>query len=100
MKINFTAVRQCLKTFDFATLFREQLGWDKHQSQLPITIDDTTYQLTALAQKRGFAAYLCPNIPNRATRLKIDHQVTKTVREHFIIYADKSAGQQVWQWVR
>lgn len=33
-------------------------------------------------------------------RRKVDHQVTKTAREHFVIYADKEAGQQVWQWIR
>ena len=39
-------------------------------------------------------------IPDRPTRLKIDHQVTKSVREHFVIYADEPSGQQVWHWVR
>src|SRR5438552_1684073 len=100
MNIDATAVRKCLKSFDFPTLFREHLGWDKHQGQLSIPIDGQTIQLNAVAQKRGFAAYVCSSIPDRATRLKIDHQVTKTAREHFVIYADQSAGQQVWQWVR
>ena len=31
--------------------------------------------------------------PTGAARLKIDHQVTKTAREHFVIYTDQSAGQ-------
>src|SRR5687768_7595805 len=100
MNIDVNAVRRCLKSFDFSTLFREHLGWDKHQAQLEIPIDGKSIQLTAVAQKRGFAAYICPTIPDRATRLKIDHQVTKSAREHFVIYADRSAGQQVWQWVR
>jgi len=100
MNIDATAVRKCLKSFDFATLFREHLGWDKHQGQLDIPIDGETFQLKAIAQKRGFAAYVCSSIPDRATRLRIDHQVTKTAREHFVIYADQSGGQQVWQWVR
>jgi len=39
-------------------------------------------------------------IPDRATRLKIDQQVTKSAREHFVIYADQRSGQQVWHWVR
>jgi len=100
MKIDAAAVRKCLKSFDFATLFREHLGWDKHQGQLTIPIGDQKIELNAVAQKRGFAAYVCSSIPDRATRLKIDHQVTKTAREHFVIYADQKAGQQVWQWVR
>ena len=100
MKIDVAAVRKCLKSFDFKTLFREHLGWDNHQAQLDVPIDGSTVRLTALAQKRGFVAFLCPLIPDRPTRLKIDHQITKSAREHFVIYADQSAGQQVWQWVR
>jgi len=100
MKIDVAAVRKCLKSFDFKTLFREHLGWDNHQTQLDIPVDGKTVRLTALAQKRGFVAFFCPSIPDRPTRLKIDHQITKSAREHFVIYADQSAGQQVWQWVR
>lgn len=100
MKIDVAAVRKCLKSFDFKTLFREHLGWDNHQAQLDIPVDGATVRLTALAQKRGFVAFLCPSIPDRPTRLKIDHQITKSAREHFVIYADQPAGQQVWQWVR
>ncbi len=100
MKFDVATVRKCLKSFDFNTLFREHLGWDKHQAQLDIPIDGDTMRLAAVAQKRGFIAYVCPTIPDRAVRLKIDHQVTKTAREHFVIYTDQPAGQQVWQWVR
>ena len=100
MKIDTAAVRDCLKSFDFKTLFREHLGWDNHQARLDIALDDVTHVLTAVAQKRGFVAFICPSIPDRATRLKIDRQVTQSAREHFVIYTDPPAGQQVWQWVR
>jgi hypothetical protein len=100
MKIDAVAVRKHLKSFDFETLFREHLGWDNHQAQLDIALDGRTFQLVAVAQKRGFVAFICPSIPDRPTRLKIDHQITKSAREHFVIYADQSSGKQVWQWVR
>jgi hypothetical protein len=100
VKINPSKVRDCLKSFDFPTLFRDHLGWDNHHARLDIAIGDTVFTLTAIAQKRGFVAYLCPTIPDRPTRLKIDHKVTKSVREHFVIYADQEAGRQVWHWVR
>lgn len=101
MKIDVAVVRQCLKSFDFSTLFREHLGWDNCQIKVDIPVDGRNIPLCALAQKRGFVAFACDGpIPDRATRLKIDHQTTKSVREHFVIYADKSTGQQVWQWVR
>ena len=100
MKIDVAAVRKCLKTFDFNTLFREHLGWDNYRTQLNIPVGDQIVQLSAIAEKRGFVAFLCPAIPDHSTRRKIDHQVTKSAREHFIIYADQPAGQQIWQWVR
>ena len=121
MKIDVSAVRKCLKSFDFQTLFREHLGWDNHQACLDIPVDGDTVRLSAVAQKRGFVAYVCwgeksgtgvppverehgqdahATIPDRATRLKIDHQVTKSAREHFVIYSDQGAGRQVWHWVR
>ena len=100
MKLDTSAVRNCLKSFDFQTLFREHLGWDNHQATLDVTVGDITVSLNAVAQKRGFIAFVCHAIPDRQTRLKIDNRVTKSAREHFIIYVDKTAGQQVWHWVR
>ncbi len=100
MKLDQAAVRKCLKAFDFDTLFREHLGWDKHKTDMSVLVDGQTFVLTAVAQKRGFVAYSCPSLPDRNVRLKIDHQVTKSTKEHFVIYCDKAAGVQVWHWVR
>ena len=100
MKINPSTTKHLLKAFDFQTLFREQLGWDNHHMQLEIAVDGETIPLHAVAEKRGFVAYVCPTIPDRATRLKLDRRVTKFSHEHFIIYTDQPTGRQVWQWVR
>src|SRR5262245_59475232 len=100
MKIDVASVRRCLKSFDFPTLFREHLGWDNYRGTLEVQVDGETVELAAIAEKRGIVAYTCSSIPDRATRLKIDHQVTKSSREHFVIYSDQRAGRQVWQWVR
>jgi hypothetical protein len=96
MKFDVAAVRKCLKSFDFKTLFREHLGWDNHNQRLEVPVGNKTYELSAIAQKRGFVAFTCPTIPDRATRLKIDHRVARSVREHFVIYTDQKAGEQVW----
>ena len=47
MKIDAAAVRQCLKSFDFTTLFREHLGWDNLQTSLSVAVDGHTFSLTA-----------------------------------------------------
>jgi len=100
MKIDVAHVRALLKSFDFRSLFREQLGWDNYQAKLDIQLDDTAYSLAAIAEKRGFQVYTCPTIPDRPTRLKLDRQVTKSAREHLIIYTDASSKEQLWEWVR
>ena len=100
MKIDAAAVRQCLKSFDFTTLFREHLGWDNLQTSLSVAVDGHTFSLTAAAHKRNCVAYVCQSIPDRPVRVKIDHQVTKSTKEHFVVYCDQVAGQQVWNWVR
>ena len=100
MQFNAEAVRECLQQGDLKTLFLEHLGWDHHAGQLAISVGNHAYLLTAVAQKRGFAVYTCPTIPDRNTRLKIDRQVTQSAREHLLIYIDEQRGEQVWQWVR
>ena len=100
MKLDTAAVRTCLKSFDFDTLFREHLGWDKHQASLAVTVDGQTFNLSAVAEKRGLVAYACELLPDRHLRLKIDHRVQKSSKEHFVIYCDEAAGRQVWHWVR
>ena len=100
MKFDVAGVKKCLKSFDFKTLFREHLGWDNHNQRLEVHVGDNTFEISAVAHKRGFVAFTCPTIPDRATRLKIDHRVTRSVREHFVIYTDQNAGEQVWHWVR
>ena len=100
MSFDATSVRKCLKSFDFKTIFREHLGWNNHKETLDIKIGDSSISLTAFAEKRGFVAWMCPSIPERSIRLKIDNQVTKSSREHFVVFADQVNGQQVWQWVR
>ena len=39
------------------------------------------------------------NLPDYATRRRIERQVTKTAHEHLIIYVDAAKTTQVWQWV-
>jgi len=94
--------RNWLRTFDFKNLFTEGLGWDNHSliKSLPIDDDGNEVQLTAIAQKRGLVAFASNTIPDAKVRLKINRQLTKLNREHFVIYTNQKAGKQVWYWVR
>ena len=67
--------------------------------------DEREYQLTAIAQKRGMAVFLCSatadgGIPDYPTRRKIEQEVAQSVHEHLIIYTDTEQTTQIWQWVK
>jgi len=86
-------------------LFVELLGWDRHEQQLDVFVDGKKFRLNAIANKRGMVAFECiaiddKNIPLYPLRRKIDQQITKSVREHIIIYTDSGKTTQVWQWVK
>ena len=96
-----------LNDFDLAGLFIEELGWDNHPSNLPLTVeaDGARYELDHVAQKVGLVAYRCApgpdgEIPDYPTRRKIERQVAHASREHLIVYADAAETMQQWQWVK
>ena len=60
MLIDRNQVRQLLRDSDFETLWLEELGWDDHPQKLSVTVDESEYLLTAIAEKRGMAVFLCP----------------------------------------
>jgi hypothetical protein len=100
MPLDDNRIRGWLRSFEFRELFRLGLGWDNISRTLDVAVGDETFRLSAVAHKRGYTAWLCDTIPDRSTRLKIDHKVTKSSQEHFIVYADRDKGRQIWQWVR
>jgi len=105
MTVNVIRTRELLKTFDFKKLFIEDLGWEHHSQQLDVSVDGKQFRLNAIANKRGMAAFECislddKSIPLYPLRRKIDQQVTKSVREHIIIYTDSGKTKQIWQWVK
>ena len=52
MAIDEARARKLLRDFNFPGLFVEELGWDKHKATLSIPIDNRTFELSAVAEKR------------------------------------------------
>ena len=105
MDFNAGTARTLLEQFDFARLFVEELGWDRHGQDISIPISGATFTLRAVAEKRGMVVwvYQAPagqQIPDRATRKKIEIQVAKTTLEHLMIFTDAKRAEQVWCWAR
>ena len=105
MTAPFANLQKRLQSFDFKGLFTQELMWNHFQTRdLEIKVDGLTYTLTPVAQ-RGMAVYECvpptdAEFPKYAIRRKIDTQVSKTAREHVIIFHDRAKTVQVWQWVK
>jgi len=100
MAIDRDRARQYLKTFDFARLFTQELGWDKYSTTLTKQIDGHTYQFKAVAEKHGVVILVSDSIPVYAIRVKVDKLIAKDHFEHLIVFADQAHGRQVWQWFR
>ncbi|HEX9921376.1 MAG TPA: SAM-dependent methyltransferase, partial [Anaerolineae bacterium] len=101
MPLDVQQTGQYLKRFDFKRLFINELGWDIYETPLEVVVDQATYRLQAVAEKRGFVAYVCPPpLPDYARRSQIELQVARSVREHLIIFVDEARTIQIWQWVR
>ena len=105
MDLNAANAKKLLEQFDFAKLFIEELGWDRHSADLSLPISGATYMLRAVAEKRGMVAWVCQaptgqQIPDRAARKKIETQVAKTTLEHLIIFTDAKRAEQIWCWAR
>ncbi len=103
MQINIQETRRYLQESDFQPLFIEELGWDYHTQTLNIPIDETEYQLTAIAEKRDMVIFHCSatgegHIPERKTWEKIQRQVAKSFYENLIIYTNAEKTTQIWQW--
>ena len=69
-----------------------------------MTVDDATWHLTQVAQKRGVQVLRCSpgedgNVPPYPIRKAIDRQVRKHAYEHLIVFVDQGGDSQVWQWV-
>jgi hypothetical protein len=105
MALDYSRCRALLKDFNFRSLFREELGWDRYASTLDVATEDQTFTLTGFAEKHGLIVFTCTpqsngTVPNYGTRRKIEARVAKSVFEHIIIYTDAANTTQIWQWVR
>ena len=68
-------------------MFIEELGWDKHKATLSIPIENRTFELSAVAEKRGMAAFVyeCDGaLPDYNIRRKIERQVANSAYEAMI----------------
>ena len=103
MPLHRQRAQKYLQTFDFESLFIEELGWDTvDRVMLPFEVDGEYFEVVSLAQKRGFTVFKCitPEIPERPIRVKLDRQLMDYSKSHLLVFGDESKTQQEWLWLK
>ena len=104
MPLDFPRARPLLQSCNLPQLFIEELGWEPAHPKLTLRTGETDYAFSAIAEKRGFTAWLCESptggLPDHATRLKLDRKLSETSFEHLIVFVTRDRASQSWMWVR
>ena len=104
MPLDFPRARPLLQSCNLPKLFIEELGWEPARQKLTLRTGETDYAFSAIAEKRGFTAWLCESptggLPDHATRLKLDRKLSETSFEHLIVFVTRDRASQSWMWVR
>jgi len=104
MPFDISRARPLLQNSDFCRLFIEELGWEPCRRKLTLRAADRDFSFTAIAEKRGFTAWVCASpdggLPDHTTRLKLDRALTQTSFEHLIVFVTANLDRQLWMWVR
>ncbi len=82
-------------------MFITEMGWNKPQGQqsLPtITVDNTDYNFTVVAQRNGFQILTCcvTQIPNISTARKIDLKLRRQANDYIAIYTMPHSEHHLW----
>ncbi|MFA5192402.1 MAG: Eco57I restriction-modification methylase domain-containing protein [Verrucomicrobiia bacterium] len=104
MPLDFQRARPLLQSCALPKLFVEELGWEPARQKLTLSAGEADYAFTAVAEKRGFTAWLCESshggLPDHVTRLKLDRKLSETSFEHLIVFVTGDHSSQSWMWVR
>ncbi|HWY74518.1 MAG TPA: ATP-binding protein, partial [Verrucomicrobiae bacterium] len=106
MAIHFERTRECLKSFDFAKLFIEELGWSGPPSRKPVefTAKDWTGTRRAIAELAGVVVLEIGTkdgrIPDAKGRAAIHKEIARLHHENLLIFVDKDRTQSLWYWVK
>ena len=92
---------QYIKDAAFKELFITEMGWNRFRGQAelaPITIDDTEYRFTTIADRNGFQVFACQvnDIPNTTTCRRIDSKLRRNANDYICIFHILSTEHQQW----
>ena len=106
MAIDFSRMRECLRTFAFHELFVSELGWS-----LPTARKATSFVVKGEGFKRQQIAQLAGavvfevtadsgTIPDAKTRAAVHKEIFAQHYENILIFLDSARTQSLWYWVK
>ena len=86
---------------DFKELFISELGWNRYRgyAQLPpIVVDEKEYNITAIAEIKGFQILYCEvdEIPTQSLAKKIDTKLRRQAFDYICIYRLSNTTHDLW----
>lgn len=105
-KLNIERTRKALQSFDFKTLFIEELGWSNPTFNKTIneTIKEIAISRKPIAELSGAVVFeiTTPNgeVPEPKQRMAIAKEIQKQHFEHVLIFIDKDRKQSIWHWLK
>ncbi|HQP70315.1 MAG TPA: hypothetical protein PLK90_07945, partial [Clostridiales bacterium] len=97
--MNKSIFNSYFKAFDFKELFNE-MGWDNFRNKPEkITVDEVTYEIEGIVQKRDFVIAQCraDKLPDNRIRKQIENKYSNLHYEHLLVFYDNAKTKQVWQ---
>lgn len=97
--MNKSTFNSYFKSFNFKELFNE-MGWDNFRNKPEkITVDEVTYEIEGIVQKRQFVIAQCraDKLPDNRIRKQIENKYSNLHYEHLLVFYDNAKTKQVWQ---
>jgi hypothetical protein len=98
--MNKRVFNQYISESNFKELFIREMGWNnpKGQTDFDLTIEDTTYELSQIAERNGFQVLTCQvnEIPSSSLCKKIDSRLRRFANDYICIFHIPNTEHHLW----
>ena len=98
--MNKRLFNQYISESNFRELFIREMGWNnpKGQTGFDVTTEETTYELTQIAERSGFQALTCQvqEIPSSSLCKKIDSRLRRFANDYICIFHIPNTQHHLW----
>ena len=98
--MNKRIFNQYISESNFRELFIREMGWNnpKGQTDFDVTTEETSYELTQIAERSGFQALTCQvqEIPSSSLCKKIDSRLRRFANDYICIFHIPNTEHHLW----